>query len=118
VSDTIEDIVATLRGIADAVELSGGQEPYPKLELEQHLGRAVLRLKMDGSPNGIRARADRLLKQAKSRTISGTPGAEAMRSASKWRPSMGVAKRSARVERQFLDDGERENYDEYRALFA
>jgi hypothetical protein len=117
-NDTIEDIVATLRGVADAVELSGDQEPYPKLEIEQHLGRAVLRLKMDGSPDGIRARADRLLKQSKSRTIGGTPGFKAMRSASKYRPSMGRAKWSTRVERQFLDDGESDNCAAYRELFA
>jgi hypothetical protein len=92
--------------------------PWPQLQIEQHYGRAVLRLKMIGHPVFIRARADRLLKQAKSRTIGGTPGAKAMRGASKWRPSLSVAKRSKRVAQQFLDDGERENYDEYRALFA
>lgn len=116
---SIAEICATLRAMADGLELCGVPDvgPWPLLKIEQHLGGAVLRLRTIRHPDAIRARADKLLKQSKSRTIGGTPGAKAMRGASRWRPSATRAKWSDRVARTFIEDGERDNHTAYCDLF-
>jgi hypothetical protein len=103
--------------MADGLSAGGVPEvgPWPLLKFELKFEDTVLRFRVLGHPELLRSRAARLLRR---RDVNGTPGHRAMRSALKWKPSLSVAKRSARVAQQFLDDGERDNYDEYTALYS
>lgn len=90
--------------------------PWPMGIFIFQMGNAKLTIKSIMHPVFLRNRATLLQKQSKVKF--GTPGAKLMASANRWKPSMVRPKTySKQVAQKFLDDGERDNWEQYQGLF-
>lgn len=113
----VSHITRALRSIADNLEIIGVSNigPWQLFEYVDYLDNMKMTFKMQWCPDHIRIRCNRLEKMAKQKL--GTPQSNEAYIAARKKPSMRRSRYSERVARQFLEDGERDNYEAYKALY-
>lgn len=115
----IQEIARQLNLVADTYENAAQSDQPTQLSLLFMVGNTKLTIKCDSHPKCIRERAERLIKQCR-RTANMTTGSfkECSR-ASNWKNSLSRPKQySKRVAQEFLDNGERDNWQAYVDLFS
>lgn len=122
----VTKVVAELEAIATVLDSYGAQALalVPGCTFEggdvifaTTLGPCKVKLRMDPTAEGVRARAEHLKAQARKWAGGTTESYDECRRASSWRPKRKQAKRCGAVFIQFLKDGEEQNAAEYEKLF-
>lgn len=116
-----DKVTTELENMATCLEQMGVKEnvgPHQIREVILNFENTRLKLRIIWTPAGFRKRAKELSKQAKYAHDCRTDNAKEAANALKYKISLRRPRYSKAVAQRFIDDGEIENYKNYRMLFG
>lgn len=114
---TAEKLAEQLRISANLYEQMGRKTgPEKEVVLEFVVDGARFKIRAEECADGLRSRADKTLSQARKAT-AGTPMFRDARRALNFKPSASRSRYSEKMVQAFLEAGEPDNAEAYRALF-